>query len=342
MENKIRISHCCTPLAVLGSFIPFNSYADWGDNWGTMIWSQSTTVTPVPMISTAGLFLLALFIILFNKQLIKQSNVVASLTLILLISPLVAVSVTLPNVFVNGTPADAEEVNENFNALSTAIDNIPEGPQGPSGPQGTMGLPGLPGPAGPSGPQGPVGPQGVAGLQGPTGAQGPAGADGSGLIPNKMCPYAEGYLSIDTYNPSRFSGNLEAVEFCSIFNSNPPSLPGQPQLFCLETRFIGVDSTGKHLCTSGPVDERNVISFQSYSGDVIEITYSNSNSGNTSNILLLVFEMIDIPGGFTFTPGLDITYSYSYTSLWQPMITNRADNLIANSETLETMITNRL
>ena len=40
---------------------------------------------------------------------------------------------TVPNTFVNGTVADADEVNANFEALAKAIDNIPAGPKGPAG-----------------------------------------------------------------------------------------------------------------------------------------------------------------------------------------------------------------
>ena len=59
---------------------------------------------------------------------------------------------TVPHVFVNGTPADADEVNENFQALGQAIDSVPAGSDGPPGPEGPTGPPGPQGPAGPEGP----------------------------------------------------------------------------------------------------------------------------------------------------------------------------------------------
>lgn len=74
---------------------------------------------------------------------------------------------TVPNTFQNGQTADAGQVNANFSALATAIDNVPAGPEGPAGPAG------LTGPAGPEGPEGPQGAQGPIGPEGPTG---PAGA----------------------------------------------------------------------------------------------------------------------------------------------------------------------
>jgi hypothetical protein len=81
----------------------------------------------------------------------------------------------VPNVFQSGQPARASEVNENFNALESAIDSnataitqIPAGPQGPPGPQGDPG---------PQGPMGPIGPQGATGPQGEQGPEGPPGGD---------------------------------------------------------------------------------------------------------------------------------------------------------------------
>jgi hypothetical protein len=101
--------------------------------------------------------------------------------------------------FTPNTPARAEEVNENFEALNTdtaanaeAIENIsltpgpagptgapgPTGPRGPAGPQGVAGTVGPEGPAGSSGPAGPAGADGPVGPAGPRGDQGPAGATG--------------------------------------------------------------------------------------------------------------------------------------------------------------------
>lgn len=67
---------------------------------------------------------------------------------------------TVPNTFMSGEKAVADEVNENFQALADAIDTIeltpgPEGPMGATGPQGSTGATGPQGPAGATGPQGP-------------------------------------------------------------------------------------------------------------------------------------------------------------------------------------------
>jgi hypothetical protein len=89
----------------------------------------------------------------------------------------------VPNTFEAGQPARAADVNANFDALETAIDQntttisqIPAGPQGPEGPQGPMGPPG---PQGVMGPPGPQGAQGLQGIQGPEGAAGPQGIQGA-------------------------------------------------------------------------------------------------------------------------------------------------------------------
>ena len=113
------------------------------------------------------------------------------LTAALLVASINVVAQTeVPNVFEDGTPASAADVNENFDALETAIDAIPEGPAGPQGeqgPAGPQGEKGDQGDAGATGPQGPIGLTGATGAegdkgdtgdQGIQGEQGPAGADG--------------------------------------------------------------------------------------------------------------------------------------------------------------------
>jgi hypothetical protein len=94
----------------------------------------------------------------------------------------------VPNTFEEGQPARAAEVNANFDALETAIDQNavaiqdipagPEGPQGPQGEQGPQGFQGLMGPQGAPGPQGLQGATGPAGPQGNTGDVGPQGPQG--------------------------------------------------------------------------------------------------------------------------------------------------------------------
>jgi hypothetical protein len=107
--------------------------------------------------------------------------------------------VTIPKTFTADTPAKAEDVNANFNAVATAVNGtatdvaalkiavkaIPAGPQGPAGPNGVSGPAG---PAGPQGPAGPVGPVGANGATGATGAQGPQGLKGAAGPPGAQGP----------------------------------------------------------------------------------------------------------------------------------------------------------
>ena len=90
-------------------------------------------------------------------------------------APFAIAQTQVPHTFQDGGIIEAEEFNANFDALESAIDNIPAGPEGPQGPQGD---PGPAGPVGPAGPIGPAGPQGEQGPEGPQGPQGPAGASG--------------------------------------------------------------------------------------------------------------------------------------------------------------------
>ena len=108
-------------------------------------------------------------------------------------TPLAFAQTQVPNTFRDGDVIQAEDFNENFDALESAIDNIPAGPQGPvgadgvrgpQGPAGTDGAVGTPGPQGPAGadgvpgPQGPAGTDGAVGTPGPQGLQGPQGPAG--------------------------------------------------------------------------------------------------------------------------------------------------------------------
>lgn len=80
----------------------------------------------------------------------------------------------VPNSFTNGTPADAAQVNANFDALSTQIGDLAA-----SGITGPAGADGADGPAGPAGPAGPTGATGADGIDGATGPAGPTGATGA-------------------------------------------------------------------------------------------------------------------------------------------------------------------
>lgn len=95
----------------------------WGiDSWGMMIWGGAT---PVPLLGPVGLLLMAMsflvggYMMQDRRRLGRFSAVGAT---VLIVMPLAAVAtITLPNVFTNGSVADADEVNANFDTLATAV-----------------------------------------------------------------------------------------------------------------------------------------------------------------------------------------------------------------------------
>jgi len=91
-------------------------------------------------------------------------------TLLLLTSITVSADTQVPHTFENGEVISADEFNQNFDTLETAIDGIPAGATGPAGPAGADGAAGATGPAG------------AAGADGADGATGPAGAAGAAGI----------------------------------------------------------------------------------------------------------------------------------------------------------------
>ncbi|MDE0887715.1 MAG: hypothetical protein OSB70_19525 [Myxococcota bacterium] len=123
---------------------------------------------------------------------IYRAALFAASVLVLLPSIAWSDEVGLLNTFNPGETARASEVNDNFEAVKTAVDDndarivILEddlgtpGPQGQQGAQGVEGREGVPGPQGAQGGAGVQGVQGLEGLEGltgPPGEQGPAGTD---------------------------------------------------------------------------------------------------------------------------------------------------------------------
>ena len=97
------------------------------------------------------------------------------MAVLILVSVSVRADTEVPHTFEDGEVISATKFNENFDALETAIDDIPAGATGPQGEQGEAGAQG---PEGPQGEKGDTGDQGPAGIQGPQGAQGPEGPQG--------------------------------------------------------------------------------------------------------------------------------------------------------------------
>jgi hypothetical protein len=89
----------------------------WGEDWGTMIWGSLVAVpTMGPFASTFLVGALAgAGVVLHRKPLSKAQASIAILALAIV--PLVAAATTVPHTFQNGTVADADEINENFEAI---------------------------------------------------------------------------------------------------------------------------------------------------------------------------------------------------------------------------------
>ncbi|WP_455202099.1 hypothetical protein [Kaarinaea lacus] len=136
------------------------------------------------------------------KKLNQAGWIITLVIMILLGMP--AFAAPVPHTFSNGQPANADQVNENFQELVNRIDAIPAGPEGPMGPQGLPGvngqngLNGLDGEQGPQGPQGEQGIQGIQGIQGPQGVEGPEGPQGPagpGFAQINIDPYRHSFTS---------------------------------------------------------------------------------------------------------------------------------------------------
>jgi hypothetical protein len=98
----------------------------WNQSWGDMIWGA--TGVAVPAISALGLLLLGLAMLILAVRR-AGTGPGAGRRVALYVAPLVflaggiawAEAVSLPHTFVNGTRADALQVNANFNALAQAV-----------------------------------------------------------------------------------------------------------------------------------------------------------------------------------------------------------------------------
>lgn len=91
----------------------------WGQDWGTMIWGGNASA--VPVLSPLGLLTLTALLVamlwgVHQRRLTRSAALLALLVAIAV--PLVAMAaVSLPHIFINGTVADADEVNENFDTI---------------------------------------------------------------------------------------------------------------------------------------------------------------------------------------------------------------------------------
>ena len=197
-------------------------------------------------------------------------NKLTASTLLLLVAGAANAQTQVPNTFQAGQPARAAEVNANFDALETAVDQnaaaiqgIPAGPQGIQGDPGPQGVQGVPGATGLQGPQGDLGPQGP---QGDQGDQGPAGADLSNEV-----SIIEGEQAVQNDRIDALVDDIGSVQLSiggikafaadgtligSIFNSPSwfisqkgylfeTSATGTSHLYTVDTRYSGLNCTGQ-------------------------------------------------------------------------------------------------
>jgi Collagen triple helix repeat (20 copies) len=141
-----------------------------------------------------------------KKTIVKKLEIAIAVSLLSLTAGSLQAAAPL-TVFSNGSVADANDVNSNFDELATRITNISltPGPQGVAGPtglpgvKGDMGIQGIQGLTGVAGNQGNQGDPGIQGLKGDPGIQGPAGNDGSGVITYNWTGFASSGWDVKTF-----------------------------------------------------------------------------------------------------------------------------------------------
>lgn len=122
---RVRVSRRVAFQVVLGLVYASPALADWGEPWGTLVWGAG--VPAVPLLDGWGLSSLLIAVGLVGAYWARWSRpglAVSSLVVALVIPLAVAAgTVTVPNTFTNGTAADADAVNENFDAVEAAVND---------------------------------------------------------------------------------------------------------------------------------------------------------------------------------------------------------------------------
>ena len=109
----------CIVLAVL---LSSNVNAEWGEQWGSMVWGQSSA--NVPMMGGVGQFIFFGLLLVIGVFVTKRWGLIKTLPALAVLSlaPLLADANEIQlNTFQNGEVADADDVNENFSNLSSAL-----------------------------------------------------------------------------------------------------------------------------------------------------------------------------------------------------------------------------
>ncbi|MFT5442099.1 MAG: hypothetical protein ACI8W3_001141 [Myxococcota bacterium] len=96
---------------------------NWGENWGEMVWNS---IAAVPSMGKLGGLVLVLGLGGIAARFIQRGRAVASLLVIGLVVPMLAPAanaqtVSVPNTLTNGSLAEADEVNANFEAVRSGV-----------------------------------------------------------------------------------------------------------------------------------------------------------------------------------------------------------------------------
>ena len=125
----------------LFALISHNVNAEWGEQWGSMVWGQSSA--NVPMMGGIGRFIFFFSLLAIGMLVIRRWSLIKALPIFVFFAFIPAMvdanedqnpsdsdndfndfSISLPHQFQNGQVADAEEMNANLAAITSAIEQI--------------------------------------------------------------------------------------------------------------------------------------------------------------------------------------------------------------------------
>ena len=112
---------------VLFALLSNNVNAEWGEQWGSMVWGQYSA--NVPMMGGIGQFIFFGLLLVIGVFVTKRWGLMKTLPAVAVLSlmPLIVDANEIQlNTFQNGEVADADEVNENFNNLKQVVQELKE------------------------------------------------------------------------------------------------------------------------------------------------------------------------------------------------------------------------
>ena len=126
MMNNKRIFRLFLTVSIVFTYLIPTAQASWGQNWGTMIWGQSTPSYQVPFMDGMGLIISALVIAVIGLVSMRFGSKRMAAFLVVVLAPITAITVPSLVTFTNGTVADATQVNANFQAINDYLStNVP-------------------------------------------------------------------------------------------------------------------------------------------------------------------------------------------------------------------------